>query len=98
MPGIVGLITKMPRQVAEQQLQRMVAALCHESSYVTGKWIDESIGLYAGWVLRKGSFADAMPVCNERGDLLLAFAGEEYPEPDTAKGQQQVSTFIADRH
>ncbi len=89
MPGIVGLITKMPRQVAEQQLQRMVAALCHESSYVTGKWIDESIGLYAGWVLRKGSFADAMPVCNERGDLLLAFAGEEYPEPDTAKGLRE---------
>src|SRR5690349_11872656 len=81
MPGIVGLITKMPRQVAEPQLQRMVAALCHETSYLTGTWIDESIGAYIGWVLRRGSFADGMPLRNERGDAVLVFAGEEYPEP-----------------
>jgi len=85
MPGIVGLITKMPRQVAEQQLQGMVAALCHESFYVKGTWVDESVGLYAGWVSRKGSFAEEMPLRNERGDLVLAFAGEEYPEPGTAR-------------
>lgn len=85
MPGIVGLITKMPRQVAEHQLQRMVAALCHESFYVTGKWIDESIGMYVGWVVRKGSFADGMPLRNERGDLVLVFSGEEYPEPGIAR-------------
>ncbi|HET7106165.1 MAG TPA: hypothetical protein VFI38_05095 [Candidatus Acidoferrum sp.] len=85
MPGIVGLITKMPRQVAEQQLQRMVAALCHESFYVTGTWIDESLGVYVGWASRKGSFADGMPLRNERGDLVLVFAGEEYPEPGAAQ-------------
>ncbi len=85
MPGIVGLITKMPRQVAEQQLQRMVAALCHESFYVSGSWIDESLGVYIGWVARKGSFADGMPLRNERGDLVLVFAGEEYPEPGAAQ-------------
>jgi len=85
MPGIVGLITKMPRQVAEQQLQRMVAALCHESFYVAGTWVDESLGVYVGWVLRKGSFADGMPIRNERGDLVLVFAGEEYPEPGAAR-------------
>lgn len=81
MPGIVGLITKMPRQAAERQLQRMIAALSHEPSYVTGTWIDESIGAYVGWVLRKGPFADGMPLRNERGDSVLVFAGEEYPEP-----------------
>src|SRR5437899_12565478 len=81
MPGIVGLITKMPRQVAEQRLQRMVAALCHESFYETGTWIDESTGSYVGWAVRKGSFADGMPLRNERGDLVLAFSGEEYPQP-----------------
>jgi hypothetical protein len=36
MPGIVGLITKMPRECAEQQLLRMVAAVRHESFYETG--------------------------------------------------------------
>ena len=48
MPGIVGLITKRPREWAEPQLARMVQALLHESFYETGTWIDESLGVYAG--------------------------------------------------
>ena len=85
MPGIVGLITKMPRQRAEQELLQMVEALRHEDFYVAGTWIDESRGVYAGWVARKGSFAEAMPLCNERGDVTLLFSGEEYPEPSTVQ-------------
>ena len=68
MPGIVGLITKMPRERAERELLRMVEALRHESFYATGTWIDESLGVYVGWVARKDSFSDGMPLCNERGD------------------------------
>src|SRR5712671_4719982 len=85
MPGIVGLITQMPRQHAERQLRSMVAALRHESFYETGTWIDESLGIYVGWVERKNSFAAGMPLCNERGDAVLIFSGEEYPEPGTAR-------------
>lgn len=85
MPGIVGLITRMPREWAEPQLQGMVRALWHESFYVTGTWIDESMGVYLGWAARKGSFSDGMPLCNERGDVSLVFSGEEYPEPGTAR-------------
>jgi len=81
MPGIVGLITEMPRAMAESQLLRMVAAIRHETFYVTGTWIDESLGVYVGWVARKGSFSDGMPLRNERGDVVLVFSGEEYPEP-----------------
>ena len=62
MPGIVGLITKRPRQWAEPQLLRMVAALRHESFYWTGTWIDESLGVYAGWTVIEDSFADGMPL------------------------------------
>ncbi len=83
MPGIVGLITKMPRERAEQELQRMVAAIRHESFYETGTWIDESLGVYVGWAARKGSFSDGMPLRNERGDVSLIFSGEEFPEPET---------------
>ena len=43
MPGIVGLITKMPREWAEPQLRRMVKTLCHEPFYRSGVWIDESL-------------------------------------------------------
>jgi asparagine synthase (glutamine-hydrolysing) len=63
----------------------MVEALRHESFYMTGMWIDESLGVYVGWAARKGSFSDGMPLCNERGDTVLAFSGEEYPEPGTAR-------------
>jgi asparagine synthase (glutamine-hydrolysing) len=85
MPGIVGLITKLPRARAEQELLRMVGAIRHESSYGTGTWIDESLGIYLGWTVRKNSFSDGMPLRNERGDVVLVFSGEEFPEPTTAR-------------
>ncbi|MGA9631334.1 MAG: asparagine synthase-related protein [Candidatus Acidiferrales bacterium] len=78
MPGITGLITKMPRERAEKLLCRMLRALCHESFYEAGTWIDESLGVYVGWALRKGSFCEGMPVKNERGDITLVFSGQEY--------------------
>lgn len=85
MPGIVGLITKMPRERAEQQLVRMVAALRHESSYITGTWIDESLGIYLGWTALKGAFAERLPLCNEQGSIFLGFSGEEFPDPETVR-------------
>jgi asparagine synthase (glutamine-hydrolysing) len=84
MPGIVGLITKMPKEWAEPQLLRMVESLRHESFYTTGTWIDEPSGIYVGWVARKNSFSDGMPVRNEQGDVALVFSGEEYPESGIA--------------
>src|SRR5216684_7381509 len=89
MPGLVGLITKMPRQRAEQELLRMVEALRHEDFYVAGTWIDESLGVYVGWVAREGSFSDGMPLRNERGDVTLVFSGEEFPEPGTVQGLKE---------
>jgi asparagine synthase (glutamine-hydrolysing) len=81
MPGIVGLITKMPRTWAEPQLLQMVEALRHESFYESGTWVDEASGVYVGWVTQKGSFSDRMPLSNEQGDITLVFSGEDYPEP-----------------
>src|ERR1700733_3638544 len=85
MPGIVGLITKIPRQIAESQLARMLAPLRHDACYESGTWVDESLGVYVGWAARKGSFSDGMPLRNESGDVVLLFSGEEYPEPGTAR-------------
>ena len=85
MPGIVGLIAGMPRERAEAELLRMVAALCHEASYICGTWIDESLGLYIGWVERGGPFAGRMPFISEQGDLVLAFSGEEFAEQGIAE-------------
>jgi asparagine synthase (glutamine-hydrolysing) len=85
MPGIVGLVTQMPRQRAESELRRMVESIRHESFYETGTWIDESLGIYVGWAARRGSFCDAMPLLNERGDKILIFSGEEFPSGDTVE-------------
>jgi asparagine synthase (glutamine-hydrolysing) len=84
MPGMVGLITRIPRERAERQLFAMLDMMRHEPFYVTGTWIDESLGVYVGWTARRGSFADGMPLLNETGDVVLVFAGEEFPEPGTA--------------
>ncbi|MGH9342980.1 MAG: asparagine synthase-related protein [Terriglobia bacterium] len=84
MPGIVGLIAQWPRERAEAELRRMIAAMSHEPSNVSGTWCDESIGIYAGWVAHRGSFAGSMPQHNERGDLSLVFSGEEYSDSERA--------------
>jgi asparagine synthase (glutamine-hydrolysing) len=89
MPGIVGLITKAPRERAEAQLSRMVEAICHESFYETGTWVDESLGVYVGWAHRKESFCEGMPLLNEQGNIALVFSGEEYPEPGTKARLEQ---------
>jgi asparagine synthase (glutamine-hydrolysing) len=83
MPGIVGIVTKAPRDEAERQLFQMVEAIRHENFYVTGTWVDESLGVYVGWVARKNSFSDGMPLRNERGNVTLVFSGEEFPDPGT---------------
>ena len=85
MPGIFGLITKMPRAWAEPQLLRMLKVLRHESFYETGTWIDEQSGVYVGWTARENSFSAGMPLRNERGEVVLVFAGEEYSDPATVR-------------
>lgn len=84
MPGIVGLITKLPRERAERELVAMLDTLCHEPFYVMGTWIDESLGVYVGWAARKGSFSDGMPVVNEQGNAVMVFSGEDHTGPGTA--------------
>ena len=106
MPGIVGLITKLPRATAEQQLLAMVKCLRHEQFYNCGTWSDEEQGIYVGWVARRGSFADGMPLRNEDGEVNLFFSGEEFPHPDfkTAlrqRGHQfssEDSSYLAHRY
>lgn len=84
MPGIVGLVTKIPRESAEERLHQMVKALQHESFYDIGTWIDDSQGVYLGWANRKNSFSEKMPIKNEEGSITLVFSGEDFPDGGTA--------------
>lgn len=83
MPGIVGIITRLPRQWAEPQLQIMVESLRHEVSYATGTWADERLGVYVGWTERASEFSGRLPLRNENGEAVLVFSGEDFPEPGT---------------
>jgi asparagine synthase (glutamine-hydrolysing) len=94
MPGIVGLITEMPREWAEAQLSQMVATLRHESFYETGTWSDAALGVYTGWCARKGSFAESMPLRSENDRLVLVFSGEEFSDPDTATRLKQAGHSV----
>lgn len=96
MPGIVGLITRWPRERAEAELRRMLGTLRHEASYASGTWSDASLGLYAGWVAHRGSFAECMPVSNEQRDLVLVFSGEDYPDPDCAQALKERGHEVGD--
>jgi len=89
LPGIVGVITKLPRAAAEQQVLTMVKCLHHEPFYTCGTWSDPEYGIYVGWVARRGGFADGMPVRNENGEITLFFSGEEFPQPDLKKALRQ---------
>lgn len=85
MPGIAGLVTRMPRERAEAELGRMVRSMCHDASWQTGTWIDEASGVYVGWTVRTQAFADSMPLLNEARDVVLVFSGEEFADPAVAR-------------
>ena len=84
MPGIVGLITKLGRSYAEPQLKRMCEAMRHESFYETGTWMDESLGVYVGWVSRKGS-DPSNPLTSDSGNSVLVFSGEDFSRADAER-------------
>ena len=85
MPGIVGLISKKPREWAERELARMVAPMLHETFYVSGTWVDETLGVYLGWVVQENTFSAEMPLRNERNEVVIVFSGEDFPDPATPR-------------
>ena len=80
MPGLVGLITDMPRPRAEALVRRMLAAVHHEPFYESRIAIDERRGVYVGCCTREPSTAGPMPQRNGAGDML-AFSGEDFSRP-----------------
>lgn len=78
MPGIVGLITRMPRERAVCELSRMIGSLSHEPFYTSGTLIEESLGVYAGWTAQVNCVPEGMPVRNASGDVMMVFSGEDF--------------------
>jgi len=83
MPGIVGIFSKKTGKKNEEDLNMMINSMMHESFYTSGTYTNEKLGVYVGWVSHKGSFSDCMPIFNEKKDLVLLFAGENFADKDT---------------
>jgi asparagine synthase (glutamine-hydrolysing) len=98
MPGIFGLLTRMPRDRAETQLSAMAGVLRHEPSYRAGTWIDERMGVYIGWTARNGASSDGVPLRNRCGDVALVLSGDLVPESgprDLVDGSEEDPSFPA---
>jgi len=63
----------------------MLASMKHESFYVTGTWVDETMGIYLGWSAAENCFACKMPVYSEDRKTILVFSGEEFPDAGAAR-------------
>lgn len=89
MPGIAGIIAKAG--VEQTDIARMTRCMLHEPSYVSGTYAHPALGVHVGWVGHGGSFADCMPLWNERRDVCLVFSGEDFIGADEVRrlcGQQ----------
>lgn len=78
MPGIAGILTRVLRGKYKEELSAMINCMMHEPFYVSGTFVDETIGMHAGWVSHPSSFADCMPVFNEKKDVALILSGENF--------------------
>ncbi|NIV14814.1 MAG: hypothetical protein GWN62_27155 [Aliifodinibius sp.] len=82
MPGIAGIISKMPSERNEKYLRLMIDCMLHEPFYTSGTYLNHQRGLFAGWVCHRDSFSDCMPIFNEKKDLLLLFSGENFADKE----------------
>ncbi len=96
MPGIVGLVTRAPHASAEAVLQRMIAAMNHDSFLVTRSWCSESQGAYVGWVARGNSVCAGMPLTSQQEDIVLVFSGEEFAEQSSEGRSHLIERYEQD--
>jgi asparagine synthase (glutamine-hydrolysing) len=81
MPGIVGIISNKSKDLNEHNLRIMLKCMMHQPGYQSGIYFNDQLGIYTGWVCHEDSFADCMPVFNERKDVVLNFTGESFSDP-----------------
>lgn len=80
MPGIAGIIGTGSPGENESMLQRMVKCMMHEPFYKSGTYVNDSSGIWVGWVNHENAFSDCMPGWNEDKDVCLIFSGENFTD------------------
>ena len=81
MPGITGIFHKNPRASAcGAPIDAMLQCMLHQRTYVSGKYVNERMGLWAAWTCHAGSFPESMPAWNETKDVALLFSGDHFSD------------------
>ena len=78
MPGIAGVIQKNIGPDVQAAVCTMAECMRHEPFHEVGTYFNEPEGVALGWVTDRGTFADCLPIWNERRDVILIFAGEHF--------------------
>lgn len=101
MPGIAGLISHRPPGECRWLVAQMIASMKHETFYVSGAYSAPELGVYAGWTVLEGSFADCQPILDGHGETALILAGECFAHSKTAAGliheyEKRSECFVED--
>jgi asparagine synthase (glutamine-hydrolysing) len=80
MPGLVGIVSQRPSEEYYSLVESMVKSLMHEPFYAAGTYVNEKLGLWSGWTCHKGTFADCLPIWNEKKDICILFSGEDFAD------------------
>src|SRR4051794_8065558 len=81
MPGIAGIFSKNPKADRGDLLKPMLASMLHEPFYKSGSLIDRQLGVAVAWTTHPNSFTDCLPIWNEKKDICLILAGEDFSDP-----------------
>jgi len=82
MPGIAGIMGPGRPMESGEGLRQMVQSMMHEPFYSKGTYVHEPMGIWLGWINHAGSFADGMPIWNEKHDVCAIISGEDFSDPD----------------
>ena len=96
MPGIAGIISRLPAANCIRTVQTMTAAMQHEDFHTTGNFSVPELGVFAGWVAQENSFAAAQVFENETKDVALIFCGECFAEPEVKAQLRRDGHSFAD--
>ncbi len=75
----------------------MVAAMEHETFYSSGAYADDRLNIHLGWAVHEHSSSDCMPIRNPRGDIVMAFYGEDFSRHAPDRGRENSRTGVRDR-
>ncbi len=76
MPGIVGIVGKLPSGAMEARRDAMLKPLQRERFDNYGTYSDAKLGVALGWACHQGSFSDCLPIWNEAKNICLIFFGQ----------------------